>query len=116
MPAGDGRGPMGAGPMTGRGAGFCSGYDTPGYANYGRGFYGYGRGGRGAGMGWRNRPYPGGRQGFGRGFVNYPDPLRYEGRGYSPESELNILKEQAEFLNERIKELESAIAGTKENA
>ncbi len=33
MPRGDGTGPQGLGPMTGRGAGFCSGYDVPGYAN-----------------------------------------------------------------------------------
>ena len=43
------------GPMTGRGAGYCAGYDTPGYMNpYG------GRGwGRGGGRGW-------GRGGWGR--------------------------------------------------
>lgn len=33
MPGGDGTGPMGMGSMTGRGAGYCAGYDTPGYAN-----------------------------------------------------------------------------------
>lgn len=33
MPRGDGTGPQGLGPMTGRGAGFCSGYGVPGYAN-----------------------------------------------------------------------------------
>jgi len=33
MPWGDGTGPMGRGPMTGRGAGFCAGYNVPGYAN-----------------------------------------------------------------------------------
>ena len=48
MPGGDRTGPMGAGPMTGRGAGFCAGYPTAGYGNYGRGrgFFGCG-GGRG---------------------------------------------------------------------
>jgi len=33
MPAGDGTGPLGFGPMTGRAAGYCAGYPTPGYAN-----------------------------------------------------------------------------------
>ena len=35
MPAGDGTGPMGMGPMSGRGAGYCGGYDAPGAANWG---------------------------------------------------------------------------------
>jgi hypothetical protein len=33
MPRGDGTGPMGMGPMTGRAAGFCAGYPTPGFMN-----------------------------------------------------------------------------------
>lgn len=33
MPWGDGTGPVGYGPMTGRGAGYCSGFPGPGYAN-----------------------------------------------------------------------------------
>ena len=46
MPGGDRTGPRGMGPRTGRGMGFCSGYDTPGYMNPGfGGGYGYGRGG-----------------------------------------------------------------------
>ena len=51
MPAGDGTGPRGMGPMTGRGAGHCAGYDMPGYANPTprRGF------GLGWGRGWRRR-------------------------------------------------------------
>ena len=66
MPRGDGSGPMGMGPMTGRAAGYCAGFGMPGFANaplgwgYGRG-YGWGRGlGRGFGMG---RGF-----GIGRGF------------------------------------------------
>ena len=40
MPRGDGTGPQGMGPMTGRAAGYCAGYNAPGYANpiAGRGF------------------------------------------------------------------------------
>ncbi len=33
MPGGDGTGPWGRGPRTGRGAGFCSGYRMPGFMN-----------------------------------------------------------------------------------
>ena len=33
MPFGDGTGPMGMGPMTGRSAGYCAGYGMPGYNN-----------------------------------------------------------------------------------
>jgi len=66
MPGGDGTGPMGMGPMTGRAAGFCAGYPVPGTMNpiAGRGFgFGRGRGfgfGRGLGLGFR-----GGRGPFG---------------------------------------------------
>ena len=45
MPRGDGTGPMGYGPMTGRGLGYCSGSEVPGYATgWGPGF------GRGSGV------------------------------------------------------------------
>jgi hypothetical protein len=47
MPRGNGTGPMGIGPMTGRGAGFCAGFDAPGYAARG------GNGGNGGGAGRR---------------------------------------------------------------
>lgn len=33
MPGGDGTGPMGMGPMSGRAAGYCAGYPVPGFAN-----------------------------------------------------------------------------------
>ena len=44
MPRGDGTGPGGMGPMTGRGAGYCAGYSVPGYMNpYGGRYPGGGR-------------------------------------------------------------------------
>ena len=57
MPRGDRTGPAGAGPMTGRAAGFCAELAAPGYANWGGGGrgMGFGRGGgggRGFGCGW----------------------------------------------------------------
>lgn len=75
MPAGDGSGPRGEGPMTGRGMGICAGYPAGGYASSpGRrgGFGMYGRGG-GRGRGWRNRYYETGLPYWRRNPVqNYP--------------------------------------------
>lgn len=76
MPAGDRTGPAGMGPMTGRGAGFCAGYPSPGYINPSGGRYlnrgfglGGGRGfGRGRGMGYG--------RGWGRG-AGYSQPYAY---------------------------------------
>ncbi len=67
MPRGDGTGPTGLGPMTGRRAGFCAGYGMPGYANAG-----WGRGRGGGGRGWRNRYYATGLPGWSRG--RWPGP------------------------------------------
>jgi Family of unknown function (DUF5320) len=55
MPGGDRTGPMGTGPGTGRGLGYCGGYDAPGFANpvFDRGL-GWRRG-WGGGFGWRHR-------------------------------------------------------------
>jgi len=104
MPGGDGTGPMGMGPMTGRAAGFCAGYGVPGYMNpipgrWGLGAYGYGwrarapfwggwfgfgrgRGGRG----WRNRFYATGLPGWARaGWYGPYGPAAYLGPwGYRP--------------------------------
>ena len=44
MPRGDGSGPAGLGPMTGRGAGYCAGYPVPGFANWPAGVGAWGRG------------------------------------------------------------------------
>jgi len=82
MPGGDGTGPAGMGPMTGRAAGYCAGYPVPGYMNpvprMGVGFRGAYLGGAPAygpvGFGaypWRGYAAPyGGAYGlpFGRGF------------------------------------------------
>jgi Family of unknown function (DUF5320) len=67
MPRGDGTGPFGEGPMTGRAAGYCAEYAVPGFSSapaFGRGTFGrgmgYGRGGgrgAGGGYGYRNRFY-----------------------------------------------------------
>jgi hypothetical protein len=65
MPGGDGTGPLGQGPMTGRGMGTCTPANVPAtgrrFSGFGRGFgCGRGRGfGRGMGRGfgfWRAQP------------------------------------------------------------
>ena len=109
MAGGDRRGPAGFGPMTGRGAGFCSGNDRPGYAA------GYGdRGGFGRGGGFRS--------GGGRGFRNrYAAPPVY-GQGYgpqygpqygypefTPQQEVEMLKSNARYLDEEIKAVNERI-------
>ena len=120
MPGGDGTGPGGMGPMTGRAAGFCAGYPVPGYANpvgeRGMGM-GWGRG-RGGGFG-RGRGFGWGRAGYGLpaygGAVN---PYAYGGVPFAPtvapQQELDGLKGQAEYLEDaldgikkRIEELDS---------
>ena len=72
MPGGDGTGPGGMGPMTGRAAGYCAGYPAPGFMNPipGRGFGGGGRGG--GGWGRRNRFYATGLTGWQRAGYGYP--------------------------------------------
>jgi hypothetical protein len=67
MPRGDGTGPAGFGSMTGRAAGYYTGYSMPGFANSwvpgwgGRGKSWWGRGrrfwGRGRGLRWGHVPY-----------------------------------------------------------
>jgi len=85
MPRGDGTGPAGLGPMTGRAAGYCAGYGVPGFMNpnggrvprmpygyAGAGPYAgrppvYGYGSPAYGMPVAARPYGGFGRGMGRG-------------------------------------------------
>jgi hypothetical protein len=103
MPRGDRSGPMGMGPRTGRGAGYCSGSGMPGFANpgYGRGFGGgigfRGAGFSGGGRGRRNRFYATGRPGW-MDFGGYP--VAYQGAG--PDVEKQALKNQAEALQSEL--------------
>ncbi len=117
MPAGDGTGPMGMGPMTGRAAGYCSGYGMPGYANPGaRMSNGWGRGwGGGWGRGWRRGYYATGLPFWARYGAGYAAPAGYPPYGPAPtkEQEATTLRTHAERLREsldaitgRIQELE----------
>lgn len=117
MPRGDRTGPAGMGPMTGRGAGFCSGYNSPGYANpvLGRGFGGAGRGGfGGGGRGHRNMYYATGLPGWAR-FGGVPFATPYEGYPYMPqatsEQELDYLRDQAEYFQKTLEEINKRIEG-----
>jgi len=100
MPRGDRTGPAGMGPMTGRAAGYCAGYDVPGYMNPvpGRGFgLGFGRG-WGRGWRWRHWFYATGLPGWARfGYAPaWGAPPVYAAP--TPEQELDALKQQAEWL------------------
>jgi len=123
MPRGNGTGPAGAGPMTGRAAGYCAGYPVPGFMNYGvgRGYWGRGRGG---GRGWRHWYYATGLPGWARAPMGYPawgghaDTYAPSAGPFAPtmtaEQELGDLKKQAEYfqdelgqINKRIEQLET---------
>jgi hypothetical protein len=117
MPGGDGTGPIGLGPMTGRAAGFCAGFGVPGYANPigGRGFWGRGRGmGRGRGFGWARAGYSMPAWGGYAGGVYSGYPYQGGFPAVNAEQEQQTLKHQSEYLqqslddiNKRIEELES---------
>jgi len=116
MPRGDGTGPDGYGPMTGRGAGYCAGYDVPGYMNPGVG---------GMGRGWgRGR----GRHLFGWGFGARARRGAYGGRwappAYAPpvgaapyvpyapasrEDEIAYLKDEAKGLQDALGQIQTRI-------
>ncbi|RKX28356.1 MAG: hypothetical protein DRP46_08740 [Candidatus Zixiibacteriota bacterium] len=117
MPGGDRTGPWGAGPLTGRGAGYCAGFNMPGYANPipGRGM-GFGRGGgfgRGRGMGWgfRHMYYATGQPGWA-----VPPEMPYEPVAeFSEQDELKYLKQRSKYfgkvlddISRRINELEKS--------
>jgi len=123
MPGGDGTGPGGMGPMTGRAAGYCAGYGVPGYANpmpgrfWGRGF-GLGRGWGGGGRGWRNMYYATGLPGWARAGwapawgTSSAWAVPWSAPQATKEQETAALRQQAEYLgtaldqiNQRLEEL-----------
>jgi hypothetical protein len=120
MPRGDGTGPAGWGPMTGRAAGYCAGYNMPGYMSPvpGRGFWGRGRGG--GGRGWRNWYYATGLTGWQRGamrpFGPYgapyaapyaPPPVTAEQEREALQAQVKSLEAVLEDTRKRLQELES---------
>ena len=111
MPAGDGTGPVGTGPMTGRGTGYCADYTMPGFMNPmpGRGrSMGSGRGRGGGGRhGWRHQFYATGLPGWARGEMLGVVPL---GPTPAPEDEIRALKNQAGLLEQTLEQLRRRIA------
>jgi len=115
MPGGDRTGPAGVGPMTGRRAGYCAGFSTPGYANQVYG-WGWGIGRRGGGRGHRNWFYATGLPRWQRHFGWYPAPYGNEpfASGYqypsqepgmTKEAEIDALKEQAAYLEDTLRDV-----------
>jgi len=108
MPRGNGTGPMGMGPMTGRGMGYCAGSAMPGYANAG---FGMGRG-----RGFRNMYYMTGQPGWARYGVNPYGFPAYAGADANPvvgekealQSQAAILEEQLSQVRELLKDFDGA--------
>ncbi len=95
MPAGDGSGPRGDGPLTGRAMGRCTGNAAGGYGFSGR------RGGGGRGM--RNRYYETGLPQWRR----YP---QYDRPAYNQEStETESLKTQVQFVADTIEQIANRV-------
>lgn len=94
MPGGDGTGPLGFGPATGRALGYCAGYRQAGYASpgFGRGWFGRGRG-------------------RGRGF--YARPALDFWQNYQPQisdkEEMDALKSEADVVKDELKSIEARI-------
>ena len=106
MPRGDGTGPMGMGPMTGRAAGYCAGYGVPGFANPmgGRGFGFWGRG-RGGGRGFRHWFHATGLPGWMRGGP-YAGPIPQA----DPKQQKQMLEGQAQALQVELEAIKKEIA------
>ena len=102
MPRGDKTGPQGLGPMTGRAAGNCAGYDVPGYMDP---IAGRGRG-RNGGRGRRNRRTATGMPGWARAGAPSAQPAA------APEQELFALRAQAERLEGALKNIKKRIDET----
>ena len=109
MPYGNRRGPLGLGPRSGRGLGYCSGYDSPGYTKpypsmdnmmFREGFGCFGRG-----RGWRNMFYLTGLPGWAR--YTYPQPfeLNDETEKELLTNQISLLEKEVETMRKRVEEL-----------
>ncbi len=112
MPSGDKTGPRGLGSMTGRGLGYCAGYNSPGYTKssgmgFGRGWWrgrgvGYGRGfgyGRGGGWGYRGPIYA----------PVYTPYLSGIIPKITSENQLSMLKQEKDYLETELNNIKSAV-------
>ena len=90
MPRGDGTGPAGQGPRTGRGRGYCAGFSAPGFMNSGFGRFG---------------------RGFGRGgfwSAGFFQPTT-QSQPVTEADEKKVLQEDLEILKEEMKEVEKRL-------
>ncbi len=95
MPRGDRTGPAGMGQQTGRAAGFCAGFESPGFVNR-RGGQGFRwQCGQGTKRGWRNR-------------YCAPTFLANMQQG-TTQNELEYLKEQAQYLTRSLDEINKRV-------
>lgn len=103
MPRGDRTGPVGMGPMSGRGAGFCAGSAMPGAWNLGNA-YGVvrGRGCGGPGFG-RMRGFKGSP-----GWANFDHPVYM---GSPAEDQKDFLHSRAEFLEKELQKVKKRLEG-----
>lgn len=99
MPRGNGTGPIGEGPMTGRGMGLCNGSDTPGATTAEKGGIPWGGG--------RGRAFGGGR-GFSRGFGFKRACLPTQNSWQAASK-----TEEKDYVSNEIKALENEIAELK---
>jgi hypothetical protein len=116
MPGGDRTGPMGLGPMTGRGMGRCAGFSVPGTFNPtpGRGYWGWGCSfrGRGGGRGFRHWYYATGLPRWARSGLGF-GPYASYGISFAPpmtgEQEMEILRQQADYFNSALEDIKKRI-------
>ena len=94
MPRGDGTGPAGQGPMTGRRMGFCAGFNTPGFMSGGFG--------RGRGFAWRARA------------IQTAPIQQVQPQVITEKEEKQYLKQELEALREEMKEIEKRLKELKE--
>ena len=106
MPRGDRTGPDGFGPMTGRGFGFCAGFNSPGFT----------RGG-GVGRGFSRRGGFWGRGFWGRGFRHfgrfnnapYYKPYFERPENYFAADNMESIKEEITSVEKYLKELKEML-------
>jgi hypothetical protein len=102
MPGGDRTGPMGNGPKTGWGRGFCGGAEVQGFGRGGWG-RGMGRGRGGGGLGWRHQHRAAGNFGWNRGDWDPPAHLEAEPSMELERTRLEVLVADLEGELDRIK-------------
>lgn len=106
MSGGDQTGPLGTGPMTGKGAGFCAGFNAPGYANP------MPRGGFGGGFG-QGRAFLGGGRGWRRMFraTGLPGWMRFGLGGTQPVPDAKeVLRNQAQYLENQLQQVKERLS------